>query len=100
MCAGRAGAGAAGQSLQHWLVWLPVREQGMGLRSEAKTIPAAFIGSLKMSLLFLCGEGGQLKHLEPVIDDIREAEEGSRWRTLFESDCRTAREFRACWEGL
>ena len=53
-----------------------------------------------MSLPFLSGKDGQLKHLEPVIGDIREAKEGSRWHTLLKSDCRTAREFRASWEGL
>ena len=58
----------------------------MGLRSQVETIPAAFIGSLKQ--------------LEAVVGDIREAKEGSRWRTLLEYDCQTAREFRTCWEGL
>ena len=92
--------GLRGQSFQHWLARLPVRERGMGLRSQVETIPAAFIGSLEMSLPFLCGEGGQLRQLEPVVGNIREAEEGSRWRTLLESECKTAREFQACWEGL
>ena len=35
-----------------------------------------------------------------MVGNIREAEEGSRWRTLLESECKTAREFQACWEGL
>ena len=36
-----------GQSFQSWLVRLPVRERGMGLRSLVDTIPAAFIGLLR-----------------------------------------------------
>ena len=67
--------GLQGQSFQHWLVRLPVRERGMGLRSQIETIPSAFIGSVEMSLPFLCGEDGQLKQLTPVVGDIREAEE-------------------------
>ena len=47
----------------------------MGLRSQVETIPSAIIGSLEMSLPFLCGEDGQLKQLTPVVGDIREAEE-------------------------
>ena len=92
--------GLRGQSFQHWLAWLPVREQGMELRYQAKTIPKACIGFLEMFLPFLCGEDNQLKHQEPGIGDILEAEEGGRWHTLLESDCQMAREFRASWEGL
>ena len=38
------------------LARLPVKGRGMGLRSQVETILAAFIGSLEMSLPFLCGE--------------------------------------------
>ena len=54
----------------------------MGLRSLVDTIPAAFLDSVEMSLPFFCGEGGLCEQLLPVVGDMREEEEGVRWRTL------------------
>ena len=72
----------------------------MGLRSMVETIPAAFLGSCEMSLPFLTGEGGQCKLLEPVLGDIRQASEASRWSCLLQSGCRTGREFGESWATL
>ena len=92
--------GLQGQSFQSWLVRLPVRERGMGLRSLVDTIPAAFIGSVEMSLPFFTGEEGICRILEPVIGDIQSENAGRRWEQLINSDCRTGREFSECWEML
>ena len=92
--------GLQGQSFQSWLVRLPVRERGMGLRSLVDTIPAAFIGSVEMSLPFFTGEEGICRILEPVIGDIQSENAGRRWGQLINSDCRTGREFSECWEML
>ena len=79
---------------------LPVRERGMGLRSLVDTIPAAFLDSVEMSLPFFCGEGGLCEQLLPVVGDMREEEEGVRWRTFLAANTRTAREFTSCWVEL
>ena len=92
--------GLGGRSFQSWMAGLPIKERGMGLRSMVDTMPAAFIGSVEMSLPFLTGEGGQCQLLLPEIGDIRGAEEGSRWLTLLQSGSRTGREFRECWGRL
>ena len=64
------------------------------------TIPAAFIGSVEMSLPFFCGEGGLCDQLLVVVGDVRTEDEGVRWRTLLASNCRTAEEFTHSWEHL
>ena len=92
--------GLGGQSFQSWLVRLPVREKGMGLRSLVDIIPAAFIGSVEMSLPFFCGEEGVCQLLLPTVGDIREAEVASRWQTLLDSGSRTGRELAECWDTL
>ena len=92
--------GLGGHSFQSWLARLPIKEKGMGLRAMEDTIPAAFIGSVEMSLPFLTGEGGQCQLLQPVIGDIRGSEEGVRWQALLQSGTRTGREFERSWERL
>ena len=89
-----------GQSFQSWLVRLPVKEKGMGLRSLVDIIPAAFIGSVEMSLPFFCREEGVCQLLLPTVGDIREAEVASRWQTLLDSGSRTGRELAECWDTL
>ena len=92
--------GLQGQSFQSWLVRLPVRERGMGLRSLLDTIPAAFVGSVEMSLPFFTGEEGVCKVLEPLLGDIQSENPGRRWEQLINSGCRTGREFSECWDML
>ena len=92
--------GLQGRSFQHWLARLPVRERGMGLRSMVDIIPTAFLGSLEMSLPFFCGEGGMCDLLEMVVGDVMVVEEAIRWRTLLNSNSRTAIEFTDCWNNL
>ena len=92
--------GLEAQSYQQWLARLPIRERGMGLRSLVDTSPAAFIGSVEMALPFLTGEEGLCPLLEPLIGNVREAEEASRWRTLISSGCRKGREFQDCYDLL
>ena len=92
--------GLRGKSFQHHLVRMPVREKGMGLRSMVDTIPAAFLGSIEMSLPFFCGEDGLCNQLMPVVGDVRTEEAGARWHTLLASNSRTAAEFTTCWEEL
>ena len=92
--------GMGGQSFQSWLVRLPVRERGMGLRSLVDTIPAAFIGSVEMSLPFFTGEEGICQVLDPLLGNIRSEAAVRRWEQLISSGCRTGREFSECWDRL
>ena len=88
------------QSFQSWLVRLPVRSGGLGLRSLTDTSPAAFLGSVEMSVPHFCGENGVCQLLEPVIGNILEAEEGNRWNQLLTSGARTGAELATCWQQL
>ena len=72
----------------------------MGLRSLVDTIPAAFIGSVEMSLPFFGGEEGVCSVLEPITGDIQGESSDRRWHTLLSSGCRTGREFTASWDML
>ena len=54
----------ANSSFQSLLVRLQVRLGGLGLRSLADSIPAAFIGSIEMSLPHFVGENGIIPQLD------------------------------------
>ena len=72
-----------GRSFQQTLVRLPIRLRGFGLRSFADTANTAFIGGVELAL------------------GVEEVEgEGSWWRTLLDTDSRTAREYSICWQVL
>ena len=92
--------GLEDQSYQQWLVRLPIRERGMGLRSLVDTSPAAFLGGVEMALPFFVGEQGLCPLLEPLVGDVRAADPVTRWRTLTSSDSRTGREFKASYNLL
>ena len=87
-------------SIQEWIVRLPVRAGGLGLRSLVDTSSVAFIGGLEMSLPFFGGENGVCTSLENVVGNIRESNLDSRWQTLVQSGCRTAVEFSQSWHRL
>ena len=72
-----------GRSFQETLVRLPIRLRGFSLRSFADTSNTAFIGGVELAL------------------GVEEVEgEGSWWRTLLDTDSRTAREYSICWQVL
>ena len=58
-----------GRSYQDWVVRLPVRLGGMGMRSMVDVSLAAFIGSVKQALPHLIGEGGICQQLAPGRDE-------------------------------
>ena len=50
--------GRTNRSFQQWVVRLPVRLGGFGLRSLCDTIGPAFIGALEQAVPFFCGNNG------------------------------------------
>ena len=86
-----------GRSYQNWMLRLPVRLGGMGLRSIAETSLAAFIGGVEQSVPHFMGENGLCKQLEPVLGHMDQS--ASRWEKMF-SESRTGQEFSAAWNTL
>ena len=85
------------RSFQKWLVHQPVKLCGLGLRSQAETSDAAFIGGVEMSLPHFVGEDGICSQLGEVVGRVEGA---LRWETLLNSDSRTAEEFIRAWGRL
>ena len=90
----------AASSFQELLVRQPVRRGGLGLRSILDTSPAAFVGSVEMSLPHFGGPEGVCRLLEPLLADLRAGQDGNRWAGLLASGARTGRELAAAWQGL
>ena len=86
-----------GRSFQQWLVHQPVKLGGLGLRSQADTSAAAFIGGVEMSLPHFTGEEGICPQLGEVVGVV---EGHNRWGTFLASDCRTAQEFNRSWGSM
>ena len=86
------------QSFQSWLVRLPVRSGGIGLRLLVDTSPAPFVGGVEMALPHFVGEKGICRMMETMLGDF--LKDNSRWATLFSTDCRTGKELALCWEQL
>ena len=86
-----------GRSFQQWLVHQPVKLGGLGLRSQADTSAAAFIGGVEMSLPHFTGVDGICHQLEEVVGRV---EGHNRWETFLEGGSRTAAEFLQAWGNM
>ena len=86
-----------GRSFQQWLVHQPVKLGGLGLRSQAETSAAAFLGGVEMSLPHFTGEDGICTLLQGVVGRV---EGHHRWGTFLESGSRTAAEFGRAWGSM
>ena len=60
-----------GRSFQRILVHQPVKQGGLGLRSNAETSPAAFVGGVEMSLPHFTGEEGICPLLEDQVGRVQ-----------------------------
>ena len=87
-----------GRSFQNWVLRLPIRLGGVGLRSNVETSPAAFIGGLEQSLPHFTKGVGICPLLEDQIGTFEN--DSSRWTALMESGCRTGQEFLAAWTSM
>ena len=88
----------AGKSFQELFVRTSIKLRGFGLRSLVHTSPAAFIGGVERSVSAFGGEEGLCKRLEHLVGG--EGGEAQWWRNLLDSNTRTGREFRECWDLL
>ena len=88
----------AGKSFQELFVRTSIKLRGFGLRSLVHTSPAAFIGKVERSVSAFGGEEGLCKRLEHLVGG--EGGELQWWRNLLDSNTRTGREFRECWDLL
>ena len=66
------------------------------MASQAKLVPAAFIGALEQALPFFGGERGVCPGLAHLVGEGGDA----RYQPLVASNSRTGRELTACWEGM
>ena len=86
------------KSYQSWMMRMPVRLGGMGLRSVVETRLAAFIGGIEQSVCHFVGEGGICPQLSQTLGDM--SMPASRWEGMVRSNSRTGMEFAAAWQTL
>ena len=86
------------KSYQNWMIRMPVRLGGMGLRSVVETRLAAFIGGIEQSVCHFVGEAGICPQLTQVLGDM--SMPASRWEGMVASNSRTGMEFAAAWQTL
>ena len=86
------------RSFQNWVLRLPIRLGGVGLRSNVETSPAAFIGGLEQSLPHFTKGVGICPLLEDQIGNFENV--SSRWTALMESSSRTGQEFLSAWNAM
>ena len=80
-------------SFQELLVRLPVGRGGLGLRSCLNTSPAAFVGSVEMSVDGVC------RLLEPVLGDLHLRQDLWRIPTPYSCCCPGSGELPSCQDG-
>ena len=87
-----------GKTFQSWILRLPIRLGGLGIRSNVETAAPAFIGGVEQALSHFTGQDGICKNLQNIIGD--QDVTNRRWEQLLQSGCRTGREFAAAWQTL
>ena len=87
-----------GRSYQEFMLRLPVRQGGMGLRSMEDVSMAAFVGGVEQSLPHFTGEDGVCQQLTTVLGEMQDV--SYRWRDMLASGCRTGGEFETAWNVL
>ena len=92
------------QSYQEWIVRLPVKLHGWGLRSLRETCGPAYLGALETAIPFMAARDRlcTLKEADWGGEGCwgEAADPSSRWRVLLQSDCLEGRELRRWFEGL
>ena len=91
------------QTFQEWVVRLPVRLGGFGIRSLQDTSSIAFLGALEQAVPAFQGERGVCHQLSNIFggdECFGEDATGDRWRVMLASDCREGKELRRLWRNL
>ena len=91
------------QTFQEWVVRLPVRLGGFGIRSLKETSGIAFLGALEQAVPYFQGERGVCPHLSNILggdECFGEEAPGNRWRVMLGSGCREGVELRRLWSSL
>lgn len=86
-------------SFQRWVFHLPIKQGGLGIRSQAFISPFAFYGAIEQVVPFFGGERGVFPSLAHL---YREEEFGveRRWESLVRSGCRAGVELVEAWRGV
>ena len=96
--------GRGGRSFQEWVVRLPVRLGGFGLRSLEETAGVAFLGALEQSVPSFPGPQGICPALEQEMGGLdcfgEGAPEETRWAVMLRSGCREGVELSHVWRSL
>ena len=91
------------QTFQEWVVRLPVRLGGFGIRSMKETSSVAFLGALEQAVPAFQGERGVCPQLATVLggeECFGDEATGDRWRVMLASDCKEGKELRRLWRIL
>ena len=91
------------QTFQEWVVRLPVRLGGFGIRSFKDTSGIAFLGALEQAIPAFQGERGVCPQLADDMggdECFGEDALGDRWRVMVTSGCREGEELKRLWSVL
>ena len=88
-------------SFQEWVVHLPVKQYGWGLRKMEETSGPTFLGALETAIPYM-------RDIAPIMEGVwggaecwgEGADTGTRWRVLLQSGCREGLELRRVWSDL
>ena len=91
------------QTFQEWVIRLPVRLGGFGIRSLKETSGIAFLGALEQAIPAFQGQRGICPQLVDVMggeECFGEEAAGDRWRVMLGSGSREGVELRRLWSNL
>ena len=93
--------GREGRSFASWVVRLPVRLGGWGLRSLVETSLSAFIGAVEQAVPSFSGPEGICPQLSQYLGGEESFGQDvgveGRWQVMLENGGRMGEEFRRCW---
>ena len=83
------------QSFQHWVFHLPVKQGGLGIRSQLFLSPFAYYGAIEQVIPYFGGEKG----ICPSLANLYNVEQGvdKRWESLVRSGSRAGVELQEAW---
>ena len=91
------------RTFQEWVIRLPVRLGGFGVRSHEETSSIAFLGALEQAIPAFQGQHGICPQLAEVFggeECFGEDAVDGRWRVMLASGCREGAELRRLWRRL